>query len=91
INDVAQVVESPLMRRGIAELNGNGETVGGIIVMRYGENAKATIDAVKAKQDSLKASLPEGVNIVPVYDRSTLIDKSVDTLTNKLVEELLVV
>ncbi|TKB03285.1 efflux RND transporter permease subunit [Alteromonas portus] len=91
INDVAQVVESPLMRRGIAELNGNGETVGGIIVMRYGENAKATIDAVKAKLDSLKASLPEGVNIVPVYDRSTLIDKSVDTLSNKLVEELLVV
>ncbi len=91
INDVAQVVESPLMRRAIAELNGNGETVGGIIVMRYGENAKATIDAVKAKLDSLKASLPEGVNIVPVYDRSTLIDKSVDTLTNKLVEELLVV
>jgi Cu(I)/Ag(I) efflux system membrane protein CusA/SilA len=91
INDVAQVVESPLMRRGIAELNGNGETVGGIIVMRYGENAKSTIDAVKAKLDSLKASLPEGVNIVPVYDRSTLIDKSVDTLTNKLVEELLVV
>ncbi|MFZ8198476.1 efflux RND transporter permease subunit [Alteromonas portus] len=91
INDVAQVVESPLMRRGIAELNGNGETVGGIIVMRYGENAKATIDAVKAKLDSLKASLPEGVNIVPVYDRSTLIDKSVDTLSNKLGEELLVV
>ena len=91
INDVAQVVESPLMRRGIAELNGNGETVGGIIVMRYGENAKATIDAVKAKLDSLKESLPKGVNIVPVYDRSTLIDKSVDTLTNKLVEELLVV
>ena len=91
INDVAQVVESPLMRRGIAELNGNGETVGGIIVMRYGENAKSTIDAVKAKLDSLKASLPKGVNIVPVYDRSTLIDKSVDTLTNKLVEELLVV
>ncbi|GAB5390674.1 MAG: CusA/CzcA family heavy metal efflux RND transporter [Alteromonas macleodii] len=91
INDVAQVVESPLMRRGIAELNGNGETVGGIIVMRYGENAKSTIDAVKAKLDLLKASLPEGVNIVPVYDRSTLIDKSVDTLSNKLVEELLVV
>ena len=85
------MVESPLMRRGIAELNGNGEIVGGIIVMRYGENAKATIDAVKAKLDSLKASLPEGVNIVPVYDRSTLIDKSVDTLTNKLMEELLVV
>ncbi|MBJ2127767.1 efflux RND transporter permease subunit [Alteromonas sp. IB21] len=91
IDDVAQVVESPLMRRGVAELNGKGETVGGIIVMRYGENAKATIDAVKEKLNALKAGLPEGVNIVPVYDRSTLIDKSVDTLASKLVEELLVV
>ena len=91
IDDVAQVVESPLMRRGVAELNGKGETVGGIIVMRYGENAKATINAVKEKLEALKASLPEGVNIVPVYDRATLIDNSVDTLSNKLVEELLVV
>lgn len=91
IDDVAQVVESPLMRRGVAELNGKGETVGGIVVMRYGENAKATINAVKEKLEALKASLPEGVNIVPVYDRSTLIDNSVDTLSNKLVEELLVV
>ncbi|APD90747.1 efflux RND transporter permease subunit [Alteromonas mediterranea] len=91
INDVAHVVESPLMRRGVAELNGQGETVGGIIVMRYGENAKATIDAIKTKLEALKAGLPEGVNIVPVYDRSTLIGKSVDTLSNKLMEELLVV
>lgn len=91
IDDVAQVVESPLMRRGVAELNGKGETVGGIIVMRYGENAKTTINAVKEKLEALKASLPEGVNIVPVYDRATLIDNSVDTLSNKLVEELLVV
>ncbi|WP_394221409.1 efflux RND transporter permease subunit [Alteromonas gracilis] len=91
ISDVAQVVESPLMRRGVAELNGKGETVGGIVVMRYGENAKATIDAVKEKLDALKASLPKGVNIVPVYDRSTLIDNAVDTLSHKLVEELLVV
>lgn len=91
IDDVAQVVESPLMRRGVAELNGQGETVGGIIVMRYGENAKATINAVKEKLEALKASLPEGVKIVPVYDRATLIDNSVDTLSNKLVEELLVV
>lgn len=91
INDVAHVVESPLMRRGVAELNGRGETVGGIIVMRYGENAKATIDAIKTKLEALKAGLPEGVNIVPVYDRSTLIDKSVETLSNKLMEELLVV
>ena len=72
------------MRRGVAELNGQGETVGGIIVMRYGENAKATIDAIKTKLEALKAGLPEGVNIVPVYDRSTLIDKSVETLSNKL-------
>ena len=91
INDVAHVVESPLMRRGVAELNGQGETVGGIIVMRYGENAKATIDAIKTKLEALKAGLPEGVNIVPVYDRSTLIDKSEETLSNKLMEELLVV
>ncbi|GFD84794.1 cation transporter [Alteromonas sp. KUL150] len=91
IDDVAQVVESPLMRRGVAELNGKGETVGGIIVMRYGENAKATINAVKEKLEALKASLPKGVKIVPVYDRATLIDNSVDTLSNKLVEELLVV
>ena len=91
IDDVAQVVESPLMRRGVAELNGKGETVGGIVVMRYGENAKATINAVKEKLEALKASLPEGVKIVPVYDRATLIDNSVDTLSNKLVEELLVV
>ncbi|GEA05411.1 hypothetical protein KUL42_01720 [Alteromonas sp. KUL42] len=91
IGDVARVVESPLMRRGIAELNGKGETVGGIIVMRYGENAKATIDAVKDKLDSLRVSLPEGVKIVPVYDRSTLIDNAVNTLSDKLVEELVVV
>ena len=91
IGDVARVVESPLMRRGIAELNGKGETVGGIIVMRYGENAKATIDAVKDKLDSLRASLPEGVKIVSVYDRSTLIDNAVNTLSDKLVEELVVV
>lgn len=91
IGDVANVVEAPLMRRGIAELNGEGETVGGIIVMRYSENAKATIDAVKAKLASLSASLPEGVTLVPVYDRSTLIDNAVDTLFDKLIEELIVV
>ena len=91
IGDVADVVAAPLMRRGIAELNGEGEAVGGIIVMRYGENAKATIDAVKAKLASLQGSLPEGVEIVPVYDRSTLINNAVDTLFDKLVEELIVV
>ena len=66
IGDVARVIETPLMRRGVAELNGDGEVVGGIVVMRYGENAKATIDAVKAKLSSLSSSLPEGVNVVPV-------------------------
>ena len=91
IGHVASVVEAPLMRRGIAELNGNGEVVGGIVVMRFGENAKATIDNVKARIETLKASLPSGVNIVPVYDRSTLIDNAVDNLWSKLVEELLVV
>lgn len=91
IGDVANVAEAPLMRRGIAELNGEGEAVGGIIVMRYSENAKATIDAVKAKLASLSASLPEGVTLVPVYDRSALIDNAVDTLFDKLIEELIVV
>lgn len=91
IGDVATVVESPQMRRGVAELNGNGEVVGGIIVMRYGENAKATIDAVKAKLASLSSSLPDNVDVVPVYDRSTLISNAVDTLFDKLVEELIVV
>ena len=91
IGDVAKVIETPLMRRGVAELNGDGEVVGGIVVMRYGENAKATIDAVKAKLSSLSSSLPEGVKVVPVYDRSTLIDNAVSTLFDKLIEELVVV
>jgi len=91
IGDVASVTESPLMRRGVAELNGKGETVGGIVVMRYGENAKATIDAVKAKLQTLQSSLPDGVSIVPVYDRSTLINNAVNTLFDKLIEELIVV
>jgi len=58
------------MRRGVAELNGNGETVGGIVVMRYGENAQKTIDGVKSKLNQLEKGLPEGVEVVPVYDRS---------------------
>jgi Cu(I)/Ag(I) efflux system membrane protein CusA/SilA len=91
IGDIATVVEAPQMRRGIAELNGKGEVVGGIIVMRYGENAKTTIDKVKQKLASLKASLPEGVRVVPVYDRSELIVSAVNTLWQKIVEELLVV
>jgi len=79
------------MRRGIAELNGDGETVGGVIVLRSGKNARETIDAVKAKLAELKASLPAGVEIVPTYDRSALIDRAVDNLTHKLLEEFLVV
>ncbi|MDB2331331.1 CusA/CzcA family heavy metal efflux RND transporter [Alteromonas sp.] len=91
IKDVAKVYEAPLMRRGVAELNGEGEAVGGIIVMRANENAKAVIDSVKARITQLQPSLPEGVKIVPVYDRSTLITRATDNLFDKLVEELFVV
>ncbi|MBT8064155.1 MAG: efflux RND transporter permease subunit, partial [Gammaproteobacteria bacterium] len=89
--DVAEIRLGPQMRRGIAELDGEGEVVGGIIVMRYGENARATIDGVKAKIAELKGSLPEGVEIVETYDRSALIDRAVATLQEKLVQELVVV
>ena len=89
--DVAEVVLGPQMRRGIAELNGEGETVGGIVVMRFGENAKEVIDRVKTKLDQLKGSLPAGVELVPVYDRSTLINNAVDNLYEKLTEEFIVV
>ena len=89
--DVATIQVGPEMRRGIAELNGQGEVAGGVIVMRSGENARAVIDAVKAKLATLKASLPPGVEIVPTYDRSQLIDRAVDNLKEKLLEEFLVV
>ncbi|MCC2615031.1 CusA/CzcA family heavy metal efflux RND transporter [Aestuariibacter halophilus] len=91
IGDVATVNVGPQMRRGIAELNGEGEVVGGVVVMRYGENARDTINGVKAKLESLKPSLPDGVEIVPVYDRSQLIERAVDNLWGKLLEELAVV
>lgn len=91
IGDVAHVNLGPQMRRGVAELNGVGEVVGGIIVMRAGENAQQTINGVKEKLASLKASIPEGVEIVPVYDRSKLIERAVDNLWDKLLEELVVV
>ncbi|MFM5202990.1 efflux RND transporter permease subunit [Aeromonas veronii] len=91
LGDVADVVTGPQMRRGIAELNGEGEVVGGIIVMRYGENAQHTIDGVKARLAQLKSSLPEGVEIVTVYDRSDLIQRAIDNLSGKLVEEFAVV
>jgi Cu(I)/Ag(I) efflux system membrane protein CusA/SilA len=89
--DVAEIRLGPQMRRGIAELNGEGEVVGAVIVMRYGENARKTIEGVKARLAELKKSLPEGVEIVETYDRSGLIDRAVETLTQKLLEEFLVV
>jgi Cu(I)/Ag(I) efflux system membrane protein CusA/SilA len=91
LGDIADVVIGPQMRRGIAELNGEGEVVGGIVVMRFGENAQKTIDGVKAKLESLKPSLPEGVEIVTTYDRSALIERAVDNLYEKLIEEFIVV
>ena len=91
LGDVADIVLGPQMRRGVSELDGEGEVVGGIIVMRYGENARYVIAAVKEKIQTLQASLPEGVEIVTTYDRSTLIDNAVDNLYLKLLEEFLVV
>ena len=91
LGDVAFVQLGPEMRRGVAELNGEGEVAGGIIVMRYGRNALETIDAIKAKLASLKSSLPEGVEIVPTYDRSSLIKRAIDNLQSKLIEEFVVV
>src|SRR5256885_10403506 len=89
--DVARIQVGPEMRRGIAELDGEGEVAGGVIIMRFGKNALETIDAVKAKIASLKSSLPPGVEIVPTYDRSALIKRAVSNLGQKLIEEFVVV
>ena len=91
VKHVAQVRLGPQMRRGIADLDGEGEVVGGIVVMRYGENALATIEHVKARLNELRGSLPDGVEIVETYDRSSLIKRAVSTLQGKLLEEFLVV
>src|SRR5438067_1536648 len=91
LGDVARIQVGPEMRRGIAELNGEGEVAGGIIVMQSGKDALATIDAVKQKLQTLKSSLPAGVDIVPVYDRSSLIKRAVSNLQHKLIEEFIVV
>ncbi|KVO57271.1 cation transporter [Burkholderia ubonensis] len=91
LGDVARTQIGPEMRRGIAELNGQGEVAGGVIVMRSGKNALKTIDAVKAKLADLKRSLPPGVEVVTTYDRSQLIERAVDNLTDKLVEEFVIV
>ncbi len=91
LGDVATIQLGPEMRRGIADLNGEGEVAGGVIVMRSGKNALQTIDAVKARLAALKASLPPGVEVVPVYDRSNLIRRAVSNLETKLAEEFVVV
>src|SRR4051812_9324484 len=91
VGDVARIQIGPEMRRGIAELNGEGEVAGGVIVMRSGKNALETIEAVKAKLEELKPGLPRGVEIIPTYDRSNLIKRAVKNLEQKLIEEFAVV
>ncbi|HSI23070.1 MAG TPA: efflux RND transporter permease subunit [Methylophilaceae bacterium] len=91
LSDVARIQIGPELRRGVAELNGEGEVAGGVIVMRAGHNALEVIDAVKDKLATLKKSLPAGVEVVTTYDRSQLIQRAVDNLTHKLVEEFIVV
>ena len=91
LDDVAEIRLGPQLRRGIAELDGEGEVVGAVIIMRWGENALTTIEGVKAKLNELKKGLPEGVEIVTTYDRSGLIERAVSTLLSKLVQEFLVV
>ncbi|HEX4121741.1 MAG TPA: CusA/CzcA family heavy metal efflux RND transporter [Verrucomicrobiae bacterium] len=91
VKNVGTVHLGPDLRRGAAELNGEGEVVGGIVVMRYGENALNVIDGIKKKLEEIKSSLPDGVTIVPTYDRSELIKRSIATLREKLIEECIVV
>ena len=91
LRDVAQVHLGPELRRGVVDLNGEGEVAGGVVVMRYGENALATIKAVRTKLEELKKGLPEGVEIIPVYDRGDLIERAVNSLNTALLEELLIV
>ena len=89
--DIANIHYGPDLRRGLAELNGEGEVAGGIVVMRYGDNALSTINNVKEKLKELEKSLPAGVKILPVYDRSDLIHRGVNNLKHKLLEESLIV
>tara|TARA_R110001583_G_scaffold195214_1_gene370522 strand:- start:1118 stop:4294 length:3177 start_codon:yes stop_codon:yes gene_type:complete len=91
LQDVAYVHIGPELRRGLVDLNGEGEVAGGVVIMRYGENALATIQGVRAKLEELKRGLPEGVEIVPVYDRGDLIERAVDSLNLSLMQELLIV
>jgi Cu(I)/Ag(I) efflux system membrane protein CusA/SilA len=91
VRDVATVALGPEMRRGVADLDGEGDVVGGIVVMRQGENALKVIDRIKAKLEEVKPSLPEGAEIVTTYDRSELIDSAIETVSHKLVEEIVIV
>ena len=91
LKDIAQIRLGPQLRRGVAELDGEGEVVGAVVIMRFGENALTTIEGVKKRLEELSRSLPEGVEIVTTYDRSTLINRAVDTLRGKLIEEFIVV
>ncbi|MFZ2313432.1 MAG: CusA/CzcA family heavy metal efflux RND transporter, partial [Methylobacter sp.] len=91
LQDVAHIQIGPELRRGLVELNGEGEVAAGVVIMRFGENALATIEGVRKKLDELKKGLPEGVEIVPVYDRGNLIERAVDTLTEALTQELIIV
>jgi len=91
LRDVAHIHLGPELRRGLVELNGEGEVAGGVIIMRYGENALTTIKAVRKKLEELKQGLPDGVEIVPTYDRGGLIERAVDNLKDKLFEEFLVI
>ena len=91
VKDIADVTIGPLMRRGLAESNGEGEAVGGIIVMRYGQNSLEVIENVKKKLEALKLGLPEDVKIEIAYDRSSLIERAIDTLKEKLIEEIIIV
>src|SRR5262249_6202317 len=91
VKQLATVTLGPEIRRGVADLDGLGDTVGGIVVMRHGENALRVIDRVKKKINELRPTLPEGVEIVPTYDRSGLIRRSIDTLLHALVEEMIIV
>ena len=91
VKNIGKVHLGGALRRGVADLNGNGEVVGGIVVMRYGENALDVIDGVKRKIDNIKSSLPTGVRIVPTYDRSELIHRAIGTLREKLIEECIIV
>jgi Cu(I)/Ag(I) efflux system membrane protein CusA/SilA len=91
VSDVATVTLGPDMRRGVAELDGRGEVVGGVVIMRYGENAQKVIERTKEKLNDLKSTLPPGVQLVTTYDRSELIDRAVDNLRQTLIEELIIV